>query len=352
MTVPGQEYPDEPAVISVIAAVRNESEHIAALLESLAVQTVGSARLEVVLCDDHSDDDTVSIANRYQQRFRRLLVCQNAGSGNTDGLNTALRSAGGRYILLASGHCEFAADYVELLIGTLQEQDCEMAGGHTVARGQGGLARAIRTAMSTPFGVGLARFRYADEPGPAHTAAFALIRKEVFERLGEFDSAFVKNQDDEFSFRVLRSGMSIYYQPRAKVGYVVRNTLSAFVCQYWRYGFWKIGHLRRFGRLPALWQLVPLAFVLGLLLAPLILILLPEWCGLVLVPAVIYIVAGLWASYRALAPKQFGWWLLAPGIYFSMHFSYGAGLLSGLISLALGGKLRRIKTWRGENNGS
>ena len=51
--------------VSVIIAVRNEAGNIYPLLESLVKQTYDPNLFDIVIVDDHSEDETVNIINKY-----------------------------------------------------------------------------------------------------------------------------------------------------------------------------------------------------------------------------------------------------------------------------------------------
>src|SRR5690606_29125414 len=53
----------EHLFLSVLIPARNEGNRIGNLLESLALQDFPAQRYEVILIDDHSEDDTVAIAH-------------------------------------------------------------------------------------------------------------------------------------------------------------------------------------------------------------------------------------------------------------------------------------------------
>ena len=48
--------------ISVVIAARNEAENIAACIQSLQHQTYSKENFEVIVIDDHSEDNTFEIA--------------------------------------------------------------------------------------------------------------------------------------------------------------------------------------------------------------------------------------------------------------------------------------------------
>ena len=66
------EPPDDAPLVSIVIPARNESRNIAQCLESVLASTY--ARLEVIVVDDHSTDDTGSIAASIAARNPRVRV--------------------------------------------------------------------------------------------------------------------------------------------------------------------------------------------------------------------------------------------------------------------------------------
>lgn len=77
-----------PAV-SVVVAARNEAQNIRPLLVTLQNQVTHPVALEVILVDDHSEDETVSLAESFQMPFP-FQVIRASEAGFTPGKKGAL----------------------------------------------------------------------------------------------------------------------------------------------------------------------------------------------------------------------------------------------------------------------
>ena len=75
------------------------------------------------------------------------------------------------------------------------------------------VSQRIGSAMSTPFGVGDAKFRTGGSAGHVDTVAFGAYRRDALEEIGLFDVALSRNQDDELNYRLLKSGWRIWFDP-------------------------------------------------------------------------------------------------------------------------------------------
>ncbi len=249
-------------------------------------------------------------------------------------LNRGLRAAQGQIIIRVDGHALIAPDYVRRCVEALSATGADDVGGPMRAEGVSYMAKAIATATSSPFGVGSARFHYTEKAGWVDTVYMGAYRREVFDRIGLFDEELVRNQDDEFNFRLIRAGGKIWLDPQIRSTYFSRSTLRALWKQYFEYGFWKVRVIQKHGR-PASWRhLVPVAFVLALFGAALASAAMQSalWILAIALPYLfVSFVATLWVSVR----KGWRYFPLLPVAFATMHFAYGGGFLVGVIHFVL-----------------
>ena len=71
---PTKAGPATEPLVSVIIPCRNEAEHIGPALEDLAAQDYPKDRLQVIIVDDRSEDETGDLARRHSSKFKDLIV--------------------------------------------------------------------------------------------------------------------------------------------------------------------------------------------------------------------------------------------------------------------------------------
>ena len=91
--------------------------------------------------------------------------------------------------------------------------------------------------------------------------------RRVFQQVGLFDEELVRDQDDEFNYRLRAAGGKILLKPQIRSEYSVRSSPAALWRQYFQYGFWKIRVLQKHPLQMSLRQFIPPTFVLGLMLS-------------------------------------------------------------------------------------
>jgi hypothetical protein len=155
----------------------------------------------------------------------------------------------------------------------------------------------------------------------------------VFEKVGVFDEHLVRNQDDEFNFRITEAGGRIFISPRVKHDYFVRGSYKALLNQYMQYAYWKVEVMRKHKKVVAPRHLVPGAFVIAL----------PVCAGMTLLPPPVSLVGaaplvaygGLlsWlAVSTAVGKRDVRVGLGAALAAATMHVGYGLGTLAGVMS--------------------
>jgi hypothetical protein len=160
-----------------------------------------------------------------------------------------------------------------------------------------------------------------------------MFRKEIFEKVGLYDENLIRNQDDDFNYRVGCAGEKVFISPRAWSCYYVREAPSLLFRQYFEYGYWRVAVLRKH-RLPAsIRQVVPVTFFLLVFITVILGIYLPEgWrsiaAALPLAYALILIFAGVGVARRC-GTVVGAMFPLAAAI---MHIAYAAGFVRGVMN--------------------
>lgn len=326
----GEEWP----FVSVILPVRNEVRTISRCLDAVLMQDYTRDRIEIIVVDGMSDDGTREIISGFASRQSRLLMMDNPAKIVPTALNCGIQRARGEVIIRVDGHTVIAQDYVRRCIEDLMRIDADCVGGAIQTIGTTRFAQGIALAQSSPFGVGNAAFRFAKREQYVDTLAFGAYKRQIFDRVGLFDEELVRNQDDEFNFRVIRAGGKIWMDPNIRSTYYSRSTLRELWKQYLEYGLWKIKVIKKHRR-PASWRhLVPALFVLALFLSIALSMITGSWVWAAGIAGP-YVLASLSASLCHLVRKEWKYTAVLPLAFATMHVAYGIGFLFGIVHFVL-----------------
>ena len=315
--------------VSVIVPVLNEERHVEACLRAIMAQDYQDAKLEVIIVDGMSTDRTAAIVHACAAEDPRIRLLPSPRRRTPFSMNIGVAAARGDVLVRIDGHSVVAADHVRRCVDFLLRSGADHVGGLMRATGQRYVARTIALALSSPAGVGNARFRYTTREGDIDTVPFGAFRRETVLRLGGFDERFSQGQDSEFDFRITLSGGRVCISPEISTDYYCRDSLPRLARQFYRYGRAKAYMLHKHGGLPSPRALAPaslLSLIGALALAA------PGVPGARLALAAVVACYAACLAVSGLVAARHNWKLapLLPLTFMILHASHGAGFLSGL----------------------
>lgn len=321
--------------ISIILPIRNEANFISNTLDSIIDQDYPLDSLEIIIANGKSNDGTGEILLNYQNKYQNIKLVDNPERIVPTGFNRALNEAKGDIIIRVDGHTIIAADYIYNCVKLLDKKGTWNVGGQMKAKGAGFFDKIVSVATSSRFGIGNAQFHYSDKSNWVDTVYMGAWKREVFIKIGGFDEELVRNQDDEFNFRLIQNGGKIWFDPSINSVYYPRNNLKKLFKQYFQYGFYKVRVMQKRRSFVSWRHLVPGAFVFAILISiltsPISHLSFYLIFGSYLTANFIATLIESVKSFNPSAPKSITSFTLLPIIYFTLHFSYGFGFLLGLI---------------------
>ncbi len=319
--------------VTLIMPIRNEAAFIARSLGAVLAQDYPHERMEVLVADGMSTDGTRDVIAGLAATHTDIpvMVLDNPGEIVPTGMNTALARAQGEIIVRVDGHTIIAPDYVRECVLALERSGAGNVGGRMDALSESRFGQATALSTSSPFGVGGARFHYSEREEWVDTVYMGAWPREVFDSVGFFDEEFVRNQDDEFNYRLIAQGGEILLSPRIKSRYYNRSTHRALWRQYFQYGYWKVRVMQKHPRQMRLRQFIPPLFVSALLICLLTTPFFTPSKWMFSLVAGSYVIANVGASIFTAGKRN---WRLLPLLsitFVILHVSYGLGFLLGLV---------------------
>ena len=314
-------------LVSIVIPCLNEERYIVPLLDSLAVQDYGPEGIEVIVADGGSTDRTRQLVADYRVPFARLELVDNPKRITVGGLNAGMDAAKGDCWIIIGAHSRVRADFVRASVEALQRTGAACVGGPIETIGEGTIGKAIAAAMSSPFGVGNAKFRYADKEAEVDTVPFGCYHRRVWEVVGRFDETVDGADEDSYNARLIEAGGRIVLVPTIRSSYFPRRTLQALAKQYWEYGAAK-GTLLSRGRPLQARHFAPAAMVGGGPALWLVGFVIRRARQLLVLLSLVYVAGGLFTA-RRVAEKTGANPLITFAAMATMHATYGAGFIYG-----------------------
>jgi succinoglycan biosynthesis protein ExoA len=317
-------------IVSAVVSTYNEERFITRCLESL-LQQRGVDDFEIIVVDGASSDGTVAAVRAFREYGSRIRLVENPRRLQVYALNLGCRAARGTYVAAISAHTTYQPTHFRDCIRVLERTGADAVGPVQIATGSGPLGAAIAWCMSSPLGIGNARYRFTRREEEVDSVFSIFMPRTTFERMGGYDERIVLDEDGEFGYRLRAAGGRIVVSPAIEARYQVRGSFRALARQMFGYGYWRrFTQLLHRERVPLRVFAPPLlvgALAISLALAPT-----PYWAIAAIVPLT-YLAYVLVAMLRA-RRDGIGWAAAAcvAAALPCMHVAYGLGYWRALLT--------------------
>lgn len=307
--------------LSIVVPVFNEIDYLDDLVASLLYND--GLQKELLLVDGRSTDGTTDKIKKLAQNNPGVVYVDNPDRYVSQGFNKAYKIAKGKYLALVGAHAEYSENYFSNGVSILEADKADAVGGVLIQKGKTWKSEVIAKVMSSKIGVGNTPFRTANTEQFVESAVFAIYKRSIFEKIGLFDEELIRNQDDEFHYRLNAAGFKMLMTPSMSAKYFVRQDIPSLYQQYYNYGLYKPLVLKKVPEGVKLRHLIPFCFVLYLLITPL------SWCyPILLLPLVLYLAIITFVSFKN--NNSLSSILYSIMIFPTLHISYGLGFALGL----------------------
>lgn len=190
----------EPPLVTVVIICYNAAPYLAAALDSALAQTY--PRVEVIVVDDGSTDETASIAQSYPVKY---LHQENRGSATAR--NAGIAHTQGEYVLFLDHDDRLLPRAIEIGVGLLEEHpECAIAVGEHRFIAPDGSPLGY---SSNKRAAGGDHYRMLLEHNFIETPCSALHRRSGLASIGLFDETVQGAEDYELYLRTARQGAFI-----------------------------------------------------------------------------------------------------------------------------------------------
>ena len=222
--------------LSIVIPTYNAREWIEQCIDSIRLHHP-ACDYEIVVVDDKSSDDTVTIVREKYADVRLFANEKNVGFGRT--VNVGLNASKGEYILVLNNDTWMHAGALDALIGYLDTHAEAGIVGPKVLSGDGSLQQQCRRRIPSPMAAllyftGVARMfpknpkiagylmTAADETQTtevdAVSGACLMVRRSVVDTIHGFDEEYyLYGEDMDFCWRTKLAGWKVIYHPEAKL---------------------------------------------------------------------------------------------------------------------------------------
>ncbi len=323
-------------IVSFAVVAYNEEKTLPRLLDDICGQDYPHEKIEVLLIDSMSTDATWDIMEEFANRehdFLRVAVFKNEKKNIPCGHNVAVRNFTGDALVRVDAHASVPSDFVRKNVEVHQGGEMVTGGRRpNIIDGETPWKKTLLNAEQSMFGSSFASYRRSTEKMYSSSLFCPMIRREVFEKVGEYNELLPRSEDNDMGQRIRAAGYKLCYSPDIVYYQHTRSSLKLMLRQKFLNGYW-IG--KTMGINPkcfSLFHFVPFCFVMAIIVT-----------SIFAAFGIWQLAALLWGAYTLfivvnsiieIIKNKFSWTnLLLPVLFFLLHFCYGIGTLKGLIEM-------------------
>jgi len=207
----------EAAPNSVVITVKNESQTIEDLLDSLENQTVTPK--EIIIIDGGSTDETVEIIKRRLKKDKKIRLFIRKGASRAKGRNIGVLNSNSNIIAVTDAGGYPKKDWLEKITAPFVDPKVKVVSGYYKAQ----TVTAFEKCVAPYFLVMPNKIKHNIEFLPSSRSV--AFRKLVWKRVGGYPQKFSYNEDLVFDYNLRKAGVSFYFEPEAQVVWFPPKTI-------------------------------------------------------------------------------------------------------------------------------
>lgn len=237
----GDATPAALPTVSVIIPVKDRAEELRRCLASLAGLDYPQEKLQVIVVDDGSSDDSAPVA---RQAGALVLPSGGTGRGPAAARNVGATAATGELLAFIDSDCSASPKWLAELIPAFDDPGMVAVGGLVDGMCTESTVDRYEAVMSSLSLGSRERFGKGGDDTFYLPSCNLLVRRPAFLAARGFDEAMHVGEDVDLTWRLREAGWTIAYLPAGRVLHEHRSTVRSFMSRRFDYGTSE-GHLQR-----------------------------------------------------------------------------------------------------------
>jgi mycofactocin system glycosyltransferase len=205
--------------VSVIIPVYNRAHEIGACLESLLLLDYPSSKLEIIVVDDGSEDNTVAVVGNYKVN----LIVQPQNQGQSAARNAGVKAAQGEIMAFIDSDCIADSRWLGELVPYFQDPRIVLVGGYVASfYTETCLDRYEETKSPLNMGETTVIGSTSDSDFYVPTCNM-LVRKDAYLGVGGLDESLRVGEDVDLCWKLKHRGNYLTYAPEGRIRHKHRN---------------------------------------------------------------------------------------------------------------------------------
>lgn len=319
-------------LISIGIIAFNEENHLPHLFDDLKKQTYPHEKIEIILVDGMSTDNTKKIMEDFKENnnFLKVSIFNNQKRIQSAGWNVVIDNFIGDCLVRIDAHSSIPSDFIEKNVKLIESGEFVTGGKRpNIIDEETNWKKTLLEAESSMFGSSISPFRSTGGKKYVNSMFHAMYRREVIDSVGKFNEKLLRTEDNEFHYRIRKNGYKLCYDDNIISYQHTRNSLPKMLQQKKANGMW-IGLTTFVCReCLSIYHYVPFAFLMALFGSSFLLCISKIPFLLVFGS---YLFVNVIISCMSIFKNKFNPYnLFLPIIFFMLHISYGFGTLIGFL---------------------
>lgn len=120
----GREKMKKCSLVSFIVPVYNAEKYIKGCIESILGQTNDS--FEIIIVDDGSEDNSLSICKKYEEKFENIYVYSQENQGVSVARNIGMKNCNGEWICFVDSDDQICEEYVDSILKCINKDNYDL----------------------------------------------------------------------------------------------------------------------------------------------------------------------------------------------------------------------------------
>ena len=226
---------------SIIVPTYNRIDEIEPLLKSISNLNFDFSKLEVLIVDDGSTDNTEDFVKQYGKSSDfSLKYFKQKNQGPAAARNLGMKNTESPFFIFVDSDVTLPQDWLSIVDKDLKENNADAFGGpDTFRKDFPPLLKAINYSMTSFFTTGGMRGKKGKKLAKYYPRSFNMgLSRKTYEKIGPF-YPLRHGQDIEFSHRIIESGAKVLYID-SPVFHKRRTSIKKFFKQVFNWGVARI----------------------------------------------------------------------------------------------------------------
>ncbi len=232
-TVAGALAPAILPFVSIIIPVMDRAEELARCLESISSLRYPKEKLELIVVDDGSRDNSKEVAASFGAV---VLDSGGTGTGPAAARNCGSKVARGEILAFIDSDCIASPQWLEELVGFFDDPEVAAVGGLVDGMHTSSFLDRYELVMSSLTLGNRERSGQKGDDTFYLPSCNLLVRSSVFREASGFNPEMHVGEDVDLTWRFRNTGHRIIYMPKGRIGHEHRNAFFPFLKRRFQYG--------------------------------------------------------------------------------------------------------------------